>query len=178
MTRWLLISVTLVLVAGLMLAPPSYLLAQSSPPGKATAAPAAPGAKQANYLKLELDLESEVLKVPKPPPGVPDPRQNYALALKVTNLYKHPWEGVCPTSQLYDFFIEKNGKEIWRWSKDRVFLQVITLVVIYAADPKVYRVTWSFSPEEIKSAGTYRARAIFIASKQEVFKDFQVRFGK
>ena len=76
----------------------------------------------------------------------------------------------------FDLFIEKNGKVIWQWSKGKVFLDVLTPVIIPGGSFHEFPEIWSFSPEDIKEQGTYSARAIFIASKQEIKKNFEIKF--
>lgn len=99
------------------------------------------------------------------------------LTLLVKWPYRSIWHGMCPTSQIYDFFIEKDGKIIWQWSKGQMFLMVFTPVNIPGGDPVEYSVQWSFSSEEIQAEGDYLARAVFIASGQEATKAFQVKFA-
>lgn len=127
-------------------------------------------------LELELKPEHEVLWVDKMPPSPPSP-QGMKITLRVKWPYRSIWHGICPTSQIYDFFIEKDGKTIWQWSKGQVFIMVITPVIVPGGDFVEYSVQWIFKPEEIQEEGEYLARAIFIASGQEVTKTFQVKFA-
>ena len=126
-------------------------------------------------LEVALKPEHEVLWVNKMPPQ-PKP-QGMNLTLLVKWPYRSIWHGMCPTSQIYDFFIEKDGKIIWQWSKGQMFLMVFTPVNIPGGDPVEYSVQWSFSSEEIQAEGDYLARAVFIASGQEATKAFQVKFA-
>jgi len=127
--------------------------------------------------KLEVSLkpEFEVLWIDKKPP------QPKPLSMDLTLLVKWPyrsiWHGVCPTSQKYDFFIEKDGKIIWQWSKGRMFSMMVTPVNIPGGDPVEYPVRWSFSSDQIQEEGDYLARAVFIASRQEAATAFQVKFA-
>ncbi|MCK4732223.1 MAG: hypothetical protein KAT65_07170, partial [Methanophagales archaeon] len=66
-------------------------------------------------------------------------------------------------------------KTIWTWSQDRAFAQIITPVYIPGGDFHEFPEVWKVNPEDIVSEGTYTARAIFIASGQEVSKDFEVK---
>jgi len=128
-------------------------------------------------LKLEVDLklEHEVLWVNKQPPQ-PKP-QIMNLTLLVRWPYRSIWHGLCPTSQIYDFFIEKDGNVVWQWSKGRMFSMIVTPVNIPGGAPVEYSVGWSFSSEEIQVEGDYLARAIFIASGQEISRDFKIKFA-
>jgi hypothetical protein len=126
------------------------------------------------YLEVDLKLEREIIYVHMDFPPQVGLRINFGLALQVTNPYRHTWTGFCPTTQLYDFFIEKDGKIIWQWSRDKIFAAIITPVQVYCGIPLEYPETWSFSPEDIKEWGTYSAKAVFIPSGQEVSKDFKI----
>ena len=128
-------------------------------------------------LEICLKLEAEVLWVDKEPSTEPSLEQSMDLTLMVKWPYRSIWEGSCPTTQIYDFFIERNGNIIWQWSKGKTFLQVQTPVSIPGGDSKEFPVTWSFLPSDIKEEGTYTARAVFIASKQETSKDFEIKFA-
>lgn len=135
----------------------------------------AEGLADPHKLEVSLKLEPEVLWVDKMPPQ-PKP-QAMNLTLLVRWPYRSIWHGMCPTAQLYDFFIEKDGKIIWQWSQAMRFATVLTPVNIPGGDPVEYSVRWSFSSEEIKAEGDYMARAVFIASGQEATKAFQVKFA-
>lgn len=128
-------------------------------------------------LEVDLKLETDVLWVNKQPPQKPPIKQSMDLALLVRWPYRSIWHGLCPTTQIYDFFIEYEGTIIWQWSRGKVFIPVLTPVSIIGNGPVEYPVTWHFSPDEIESEGTYTARAIFVASGQEVAKDFEVKFA-
>jgi len=125
-------------------------------------------------LEVSLKLEHEVLWVDKMPQQ-PKP-QSMNLTLLVKWPYRSIWHGVCPTSQIYDFFIEKDGKIIWQWSKGRMFSMIVTPVNVPGGDPVEYSVRWSFSSDQIKTEGDYLARAVFIASRQEAARAFQAKF--
>ena len=128
-------------------------------------------------LEVDLKLETDVLWVNKMPPQKPPIKQSMDLTLLVRWPYRSIWHGLCPTSQIYDFFIMHEDKIIWQWGHGKVFIPVITPVTIPGGEPVEYPVTWHFSPDKIESEGTYTARAIFIASGQEVTRDFEVKFA-
>ncbi len=137
--------------------------------------PQAKDVVEPHKLEVSLKLEHEVLHVDKMPPQ-PKP-QGMNLTLLVKWPYRSIWHGMCPTSQIYDFFIEKDGKIIWQWSKGQMFLMVFTPVNIPGGDPVEFSVRWSFSSAEIQAEGDYLARAVFVASGQEATKAFQVKFA-
>lgn len=133
-------------------------------------------ARKERGLEVLLKLGVDVLWVNKMPPG-PQPPQFMDLTLQVKWPYRSIWEGWCPTTQIYDFSIEYKGKTIWRWSDGKVFGQVMTPVRIPGGRFHEFAETWKFNPNDIKSEGTYTARALFVASGQEASKDFEVKFS-
>lgn len=104
------------------------------------------------------------------------PLQQMDLVLSVEWPFRSIWRGQCPTSQLYDFFIERNGEIVTWWSRNLSFLQVITTVEIPGGSPKPFPVRWVFSADDIQHEGRYTMRARFVASGQEVTKDFNIKF--
>ena len=130
-----------------------------------------------NMLEVELRTETDILWVNKMPGGS-QPAQCMGLTLLVRWPYRSIWRGLCPTTQLYDFWIEFNGKTIWRWSDGKMFAQVITPVSIPGgSDFHEFPEVWKINPDDIVSEGIYTARALFVASRQEVTKDFEIRFA-
>ena len=132
--------------------------------------------KEEKRLVVDLKLGTDILWVNKMPPG-PQLSQAMDLTLLVKWPYRSIWEGLCPSTQMYDFFIEHEGKTIWTWSQSKVFAQVITPVHIPGGDFHEFPEVWKVNPEDMVSEGTYTARAIFIASGQEVSKDFEVKMA-
>lgn len=129
-----------------------------------------------NILEVELST-TDILWVDKMPGGS-QPEQCMELMLLVRWPYRSIWRGHCPTTQLYDFWIEFNGKAIWRWSDGKMFAQVITPVSIPGgSDFHEFSEVWKINPVDIVSEGIYTARALFIASGQEVTKEFEIRFA-
>jgi hypothetical protein len=126
-------------------------------------------------LKIDLKLETQELWLNKMPPS--PAAKPFPFALEVEWPYRSIWQGLCPTSQLYDFFVEHDGQLVWRWSQDRFFLQVLTPVFIPGGSPIAFPETWIVEPEKIEHEGTYSLRGIFIASRQEVMKEFQIKFA-
>jgi hypothetical protein len=126
-------------------------------------------------LKVDVSLGfGETLVVHKGPSA--PPTQAVDLTLNVEWPYRSIWRGQCPTSQLYDFFIERNGEIVTWWSKNLSFLQVITSVEIPGGSPVPFPVRWFISVDDIQEEGAYTMRARFIASGQEATKTFNVKF--
>ena len=137
-----------------------------------------------NLPDMELKLEHDVLWVNKMPPSPPSPQgMNLRLIVIPRPLGPRPdpYNGVCSTTQVYDFSIQKGDDIIWQWSKEytkeHTFSQVVTPVNLAGEVSVEYSERWSFSPEDIKAEGDYQARADFIASGHAVVKTFQVKFA-
>ncbi len=129
-------------------------------------------------LNLDLKLGADILWVNKMPRGS-EPSQSMALTLLVQWPWRSVWQGHCPTTQTYDFSIEHKGKVIWRWSHGKFFGKIVTPVSISGGVFKKFaEEVWPINPHEIQSEGTYEARALFIASGQEISKNFEIKFAQ
>ncbi len=125
---------------------------------------------------LELELGTDVLWIDKMP--VPKlPRQSMDLTLRVQWPARSIWHGQCPTSQLFDFWIERKGEIFWRWSEGKIFQQVITPVTLIGGRWYEYPVLWDVDPDKIEVEGTYTAHAVFIACGREVTNHFEIKFA-
>jgi len=127
-------------------------------------------------LEVRVKPERDVLWVNKMPGGG-EAKQSMGLTLLVKWPYRSIWTGLCPTSQIYDLFVERNGEIIWQWSKEHVFLEVLTPVEVPGGDFIPYTETWYFHPKDIRSEGIYTARGKFIASGQEAIANFEIKFA-
>jgi hypothetical protein len=63
------------------------------------------GIKEEVSLEIDLRLASEELWLNKKPPS-PLPRP-FQLVLRVRRPHRSVWKGLCPTTQIYDFFVER-----------------------------------------------------------------------
>jgi hypothetical protein len=43
----------------------------------------------------------------------------------------------------YDFWVVKDGNEVWRWSKGKVFTQALVSITLKPGERKVYEATWN-----------------------------------
>jgi Leu/Phe-tRNA-protein transferase len=78
------------------------------------------------------------------------------LALRVTNTSGGVLELTFPTAQRYDFMVEtEDGRELWRWSADRAFAQVVTQARLEPGETWAMEATWV--PDT--GRGTYVATA-------------------
>ena len=131
-----------------------------------------------NKLDIEVRIGSDPLSINKMPDSG-SPTQAMDISLMIRWPYRSYWVGQCPSTQTYDMSIEKEGKTLWKWSDNKVFSQVLTPVSIPGSSKFTeFQELWKISPEMIESEGTYTVRALYIATGQEVIKDFEVKFAK
>ena len=73
-----------------------------------------PGGKlaAANTLQIDLKLQHNPLWIDKQP-GPKKGMRSTTFTLLVKWPYRSIWEGQCPTTQLYDFFVEYKGKKVY-----------------------------------------------------------------
>jgi hypothetical protein len=124
-------------------------------------------------LELSLLTESDTLIVD----GLAE-QPFFNMTLQVNFPYRSIWKGVSPSSQLYEFIVQKEDDEIWRWSDGKVFTTALTPVSIPGGSPHSFKETWQIDPGLITEEGCYTIRAIFIASGQEVEKEINVEIIK
>jgi hypothetical protein len=65
------------------------------------------------------------------------------FSLLVTNPADQPVELTYPTGQSFDFVVEQNGRELWRWSDDRVFTQAIRQETLGPEETLNFAATWT-----------------------------------
>lgn len=83
-----------------------------------------------------------------------------AARLTVTNRQQRAMDLHFPTSQRYDFVVRRGGDEVWRWSRDKGFLTVVTTDRIGPGE------TWIYTEELPRlSPGTYTVEAWFLAER-------------
>ncbi|MBU0501363.1 MAG: hypothetical protein KJ558_00985 [Gammaproteobacteria bacterium] len=126
-------------------------------------------------LKITLIPEAGELWLDLMPPS-PPPRP-FKITLELEWPYRSIWQGICPTSQLYDFFVEFDGKCIWQWSEGRAFMDVLTPVAIPGGSPHPFTEIWIIEPGTLPAEGLYTIRGLFIASGQEAERQVQIRFA-
>lgn len=141
--------------------------------------PYKPGKREEEERRLEVELAVD----PNPlwinaMPGGPNPPSALELTLRVRWPYRSIWEGVCPTSQFYDFWVEHDGKEIWRWSADKHFKPVVSQIAIPGGDFHEFPEIWKVGKDDVPGEGTYVAKTIFIASGQEAESEFEIKFAQ
>lgn len=83
------------------------------------------------------------------------------LVLQVTNTTDTPIEIGFNSGQSYDFTIERDGRELWRWSADHAFTQALRTEVLDAGATLRYEEFWP-NPDrlrgEFSATGTLTSR--------------------
>jgi hypothetical protein len=64
------------------------------------------------------------------------------LSITIGNLSPNPIELVFTSSQHCEFIISKDGKEIWRWSSDKMFAMALESLVLQTGERRTYTETW------------------------------------
>ncbi len=63
-----------------------------------------------------------------------------------TNASDAPLELTFPTGQSFDFVVMENGRELWRWSEDRMFTQAIRTETLAPGETRTYHAVWQPPP--------------------------------
>lgn len=88
------------------------------------------------------------------------------MVIKNTSPYK--LEIPMTSSQVYDLWLSYQGYEIWRWSKDKMFMSVITEFELEPNESKIY--TFTLPDGLILTPTQYRIQGSLV-SKPEVISD-------
>jgi hypothetical protein len=81
-----------------------------------------------------------------------------------------PAQLVFPSAQRYDFIVTKEGREIWYWSRDRVFAMMMDQMVLKPGESLRYTETWDQRDNEGAwvPPGSYRVVGVLKASPEVV----------
>ena len=86
------------------------------------------------------------------------------MTLKIFNYTEEDIVFHFNTSQRYDFIIEdKEGNEVWRWSKDRMFAMVLGEENLGPLNPEVI---YAAKYKDRLSPGYYKITGIFVAQEK------------
>jgi hypothetical protein len=135
--------------------------------------PAPTTAEREETLRVALRLNPEEIRIDKMPPAPLVPALE--ITLEVEWPYRSIWRGICPTTQIYDFFVEFEGKTKWQWSQGKFFAPALTPVAIPGGSPHAFTETWIIKPDTVKGEGLYTVRGLFIASGQVAERQIQIR---
>lgn len=64
------------------------------------------------------------------------------FVLQVTNTGEAPVELTFPSGQSFDFVVLDDGREVWRWSADRMFTQAIRTEALAPGETRAYEAAW------------------------------------
>ena len=88
-------------------------------------------------------------------------KDGVSLAFHATNRDRKRVELVFPSGQTHDFAIlDASGREVWRWSKDRLFTQALQNRVLEPSETLTYEERWA--PGDLR--GTFTAVATLRSS--------------
>lgn len=84
--------------------------------------------------------------------------QNVRLTLRLVNNSGTAEKLTFHSGQLYDFWVDRGTKEVWRWSDERVFIQQVTERTIDGQTSMSFAESWV-----AEGSGSYVAHARLIA---------------
>ncbi len=130
---------------------------QEIPPKEVPIVPNPPQ-EEAEGLKIELKLDKPSYKLKEP----------VKMTLTVTNKSKETFKDSFRSSQMYDFRVKQDNKEIWHWSADKFFAQVITEFTLSPEKSVSFKEVWEQVDNDGKkvSAGKYQVIGI-LATRPE-----------
>lgn len=64
------------------------------------------------------------------------------LTLHVTNVTRSPLVIEFPSAQEFDFVVERDGSEVWRWAAERGFAQMLHEDTLAVDESRAYHATW------------------------------------
>ena len=116
-----------------------------------------PAVKEFDGLELALELEREVYNIGDRVP----------LTLTVTNTTEKPKTLRFNTGQRYDFVITRAGREVWRWSSGKAFIQTLGSITLQPKETLRYHETWSQVDDKQfhVPAGEYDIKGILMTTK-------------
>lgn len=94
-----------------------------------------------------------------------------SFVLQVTNTTGAPVELEYRSGQRFDFVVERDGAEVWRWSDGQMFTQALGRESLPPGETLTFSATWTPPPG---TAGEFTARGILTAANRGV--EQQARF--
>ncbi|MEN6519997.1 MAG: BsuPI-related putative proteinase inhibitor [Armatimonadota bacterium] len=85
----------------------------------------------------------------QPVSGVRTDKQSYSLgeAVRITFVVENTTQQDIvfrfPSGQIYDIWVEKDNKEVWRWSRGKFFTQALTSITLKPGEKRTFEVTWN-----------------------------------
>ena len=103
-----------------------------SAPVAATPPRPAPARPKVASLRVELSANKSVYA----------PGEDVRAQLTVTNTGTAPATFTFPTGQRYELAVRQRGREVWRWSNDRAFTQVVSALSLTPGETLTFRDVW------------------------------------
>jgi hypothetical protein len=115
-----------------------------------------------NGLELILQTEKAVYQLKEP----------IAIRLIVTNKTNEVLKLTFSSTQEYDFVVRKEDKEIWRWSRDKIFAMMLNEIILEPNESLVYEERWNQLDNEGKlvSPGRYEITGILKTHPESIFQ--------
>ncbi|MGE5590391.1 MAG: BsuPI-related putative proteinase inhibitor [Bacillota bacterium] len=135
---------------------------QNKSPAPSAPAPAAPGGGGQSKPPAQpapADMEARLVVPAEATAGQP-----VDLTLEITNRVA-AMTATYSSGQMYDFWVEQNGREVWRWSRGRMFTQALVHRTISAGETLRFTVQWDGKDAQGKPAapGTYTVHGRWLA---------------
>ncbi|MBV9774512.1 MAG: hypothetical protein JO040_11215, partial [Gemmatimonadetes bacterium] len=70
-------------------------------------------------------------------------RDSVRFVLQVTNAGTQPMALDFSSGQSFDFVVQQDGRELWRWSGDRMFTQALRSETLAAGETRTFSATWN-----------------------------------
>lgn len=64
------------------------------------------------------------------------------FSLQVTNASPRPLRLTFPSAQLFEFVVSQHEREVWRWSDDRSFAQVLHSLTLEPGETRAFDAVW------------------------------------
>jgi intracellular proteinase inhibitor BsuPI len=133
-----------------------------------------------DILTYKLLVQPGDLRINRMPSGSPK-LYKQSFTFTVSNPTRPTFTGHAPTAQLHDIVVcRKTGaarEEVWRWSTDKMFAQVVTPVDINPGKSWETKADWEFRATDVKD-GDYVATASFMPSKGTADAMFKIASGQ
>lgn len=99
------------------------------------------------------------------------PGDPVVLSLRVRNGTDAPTVLTWPTTQRYEFVVERAGQRVWTWSEGRAFAEMLVDQTLGPRAETVFREVWRTA-----DPGRYRARGILTSAppRASAWVDFEV----
>jgi hypothetical protein len=94
----------------------------------------------------------------------------------VTNTGEQPVTLLFPSAQVYDFVVRQSSREIWRWSRERMFAAVLTEVRLLPGKPQSYNAFWEQGDTEGRQVppGAYEVIGFLVGQQPTLSRSLRI----